>query len=119
MTDGWLEKAIAEAVDRGDFDDLAGAGRPIERLDRVYDPSWWAKGFVTRERARDAGVALQAEVARALPVLLATADLGEVRARVAQWNGDIARINRELDARDQIQDVDLEDVEGRWARLRR
>lgn len=36
------ESAIEAAIARGDFDDLPGAGRPLD-LPRQEDPDWWIK----------------------------------------------------------------------------
>ncbi|RYP81111.1 DUF1992 domain-containing protein [Nocardioides guangzhouensis] len=35
---------------RGDFDDLPGAGKPIEGLGSDPDPDWWLKKLVEREQ---------------------------------------------------------------------
>lgn len=42
------EKAIREAIERGEFDDLPGAGKPLD-LSRPGDPDWWVKNLVDRE----------------------------------------------------------------------
>ncbi len=43
-----VERAIREATERGEFDDLPGAGKPL-RLGRPDDPEWWVKAFLRRE----------------------------------------------------------------------
>lgn len=45
------DRRIEEARDEGFFDNLAGAGQPIDDLDRVRPPGWWAARLVRRERA--------------------------------------------------------------------
>jgi len=40
-------------MNEGQFDDLPGKGKPIAGLDRPYDPAWWAKKFVERERLQE------------------------------------------------------------------
>ncbi len=45
-----VERRIREATERGDFADLPGAGRPLEDLGESYDPAWWAKRWVRRQR---------------------------------------------------------------------
>lgn len=42
------EKAIREAIERGEFDNLPGAGKPLN-LSRSGDPEWWVKNLVERE----------------------------------------------------------------------
>lgn len=47
---GHVEASIQAAQRRGDFDDLAGAGKPIEGLGGAHDPDWWLKQLVEREQ---------------------------------------------------------------------
>lgn len=117
MSDNWLEKAIEEAMARGDFDDLPGAGKRIQGLRGTYDPAWWAKSFVSRETAREAGIELLAEIDKTLPALLATASLEDVLAHVDGWNAAIDRINAELDRPGALQQVDRAEIERRWNTL--
>ena len=44
------ERKIREAMERGEFDDLPGQGKPLRLDDR--DPNWWVKGLLERERLR-------------------------------------------------------------------
>ena len=46
----WVEQQLRVAQERGDFDDLPGAGKPIEGLGTDHDPDWWLKKLVERER---------------------------------------------------------------------
>lgn len=48
MTEFPAERAIEEAIARGAFDDLPGAGKPLH-LTGSYDPEWWAKDLLRRE----------------------------------------------------------------------
>ena len=43
-----VDRAIREAAERGEFDDLPGRGKPLPQLD---DPSedWWLRGYLRRE----------------------------------------------------------------------
>ena len=36
----WVERQIREAMERGEFDDLSGAGKPIADLDKAHDELW-------------------------------------------------------------------------------
>jgi hypothetical protein len=40
---------VRKAIERGEFDDLPGSGKPLPMPDR-YDPDWWLKNLVKRER---------------------------------------------------------------------
>lgn len=46
-----IDKQIREATARGAFDDLPGAGKPIEGLDQPHDENWWIKDKLRREQA--------------------------------------------------------------------
>jgi hypothetical protein len=37
------ENRIREAIERGEFECLEGAGRPFRDLNGSYDPDWWIK----------------------------------------------------------------------------
>ena len=46
----WVEQQLRIAFERGDFDDLPGAGKPLEGLGTEHDPDWWVKKLVEREQ---------------------------------------------------------------------
>ena len=46
----WVEQQLRVAMERGEFDDLPGAGKPIEGLGAEHDPDWWLKKLIERER---------------------------------------------------------------------
>lgn len=46
--ESWVEKQIREAQERGEFDNLPGAGKPLKGLDDP-DPDWWLKKMMARE----------------------------------------------------------------------
>jgi len=46
----WVDLQIQQAMARGDFDDLPGAGKPIRDLGSSHDPDWWLKQLIERER---------------------------------------------------------------------
>ncbi|WP_049560670.1 J-domain-containing protein [Nonomuraea sp. SBT364] len=41
--ESWVDRQIREAQERGEFDDLPGAGKPIPGADKPYDEHWWVK----------------------------------------------------------------------------
>ena len=55
----WVEQQIRQAVQRGDFEDLPGYGKPIEGLGTQHDPDWWLKQLVQREQISVLPPALQ------------------------------------------------------------
>lgn len=46
----WVDMQVQQSIQRGEFDNLPGAGKPIENLDRDHDPDWWVKQLVEREQ---------------------------------------------------------------------
>jgi hypothetical protein len=53
VTYGWeaaVEAQIRSAQERGEFDNLPGAGKPIPGRGLPYDESWWIKSFLEREQ---------------------------------------------------------------------
>jgi hypothetical protein len=45
-----IDRQIREAQERGEFDDLPGAGRPLPDHGELYDEDWWIKDLARRER---------------------------------------------------------------------
>ncbi|HXR43538.1 MAG TPA: DUF1992 domain-containing protein [Pseudolysinimonas sp.] len=45
----YVEISIQQAMRRGDFDQLPGAGKPLPGLRDVQDPDWWIKRKIQRE----------------------------------------------------------------------
>lgn len=48
------EQLIRAAQERGEFDGLPGAGRPIPDLDAPWDELWWVRKWMQRENLRPA-----------------------------------------------------------------
>jgi hypothetical protein len=48
--DEWVDQQLRIAMERGDFDNLPGAGKPIKDLGAQHDPDWWIKRLVEREK---------------------------------------------------------------------
>ncbi|MDQ6688189.1 MAG: DUF1992 domain-containing protein [Actinomycetota bacterium] len=46
----FVDLQIQQAMARGDFDNLPGAGKPIADLGASHDPDWWLKKLIERER---------------------------------------------------------------------
>lgn len=55
----WVELQLQRAMERGDFDDLPGYGKPLRDLGREHDPDWWLKRLVEREQLTVLPPALQ------------------------------------------------------------
>ncbi|MDN4615958.1 DUF1992 domain-containing protein [Leifsonia sp. F6_8S_P_1B] len=50
-----IENAIQQAIRRGDFDDLPGAGKPLPGLTGTHDPDWWIRRKIEREQLTGLG----------------------------------------------------------------
>lgn len=93
----WVDRLIAEAQERGEFDNLPGAGKPLAGLDQPLDEDWWLRQKIRDdELPSDAllppALQLRKEV-RALPQTVrdlpdeatVRAMVSEVNQRVADW----------------------------------
>ena len=91
----WIEGQIRAAMDEGAFDNLAGAGKPLRDFGQNYDPLWWVKQLVRRERINVLPPALELlrRVETELAAIGALDDEAAVRRRVAVLNAEIARVN--------------------------
>ena len=91
-----IEQQIAEAIEAGEFDDLAGAGKPIDALDRPYDELWWVRDKLRRERLSSLPPALELKrwVEERLDRLLRSSSEAHVRREVAELNDNIRAANR-------------------------
>ena len=47
--EGWVDKQIREASERGDFSELPGFGKPLPTGGEFYDENWWIKDKLRRE----------------------------------------------------------------------
>ncbi|MFI0479753.1 DUF1992 domain-containing protein [Actinomadura sp. 9N215] len=47
--ESWIDGQIREAEERGEFDDLPGAGKPLPDANRPLDENWWIKQKLASE----------------------------------------------------------------------
>lgn len=83
--ESWIDRQIREAMERGAFDNLPGAGKPLE-----LDPSedWWIKAKIRRENLDPV-----------LPGPLA------LRKEVAEIQQTLSGVRRESEAREICEDL--------------
>lgn len=93
----WIERQIREATERGEFDDLPGAGRPLRGLDDP-DPDWWVRRKMAAEGI-DAGDALP-------PALL-------LRRERAAFPESLAEVSNEDAVRELLRDYNRRVLEER------
>lgn len=53
MKETWIDRLIREATERGELEPHEGVGEPIPDLDKTYDPNWWVKDWVEREKLNE------------------------------------------------------------------
>jgi hypothetical protein len=90
-------------MDRGEFDRLAGAGLPIPDLDAPYDPAWWARRWVERNRLIDRALEL-AQLAGRVRIRMRVPHLANTaQASLAAVEKELAEINALLDPEDRVE----------------
>ncbi|MBS45364.1 MAG: hypothetical protein CMH83_19775 [Nocardioides sp.] len=85
-------------MERGDFDDLPGAGKPIKGLGGTHDPDWWVKSLVERE-----------QITGVLPPSL------QLRKEDAELDDRLADVVAESDVRRQLADFNERVVRARYS----
>ena len=94
----WVDLQIARARRRGEFDNLPGAGKPIEDLGEVHDSDWWVKRLVERERIAilPASLTLRKEDAELEDTLDHYTVESEVRQHVEDFNERVIKARYSL-----------------------
>jgi hypothetical protein len=81
-----IDRQLREATERGEFENLPGAGRPLSDHGRDYDEDWWVKDWLQREGAT-AGV---------VPPTLA------LRREAEELDAKVDRLRSEREVRDYL-----------------
>jgi hypothetical protein len=92
----YVETVIQQAIRRGEFDDLPGAGKPIEGLGASNDPDWWIKRKIRAEQLTGLGP----------PAL-------RLRIEHAEFEAHVDALTREDDVREYTADFSRRVVEAR------
>ncbi|MGX1933950.1 DnaJ family domain-containing protein [Microbacterium resistens] len=94
-----VETAIQVAIRRGEFDDLPGAGKPLEGLAASSDPDWWIRRKIEREGLTGLGppaLLLRVEDRRMEETLDALGREEDVRALIEDFNRRVVEARRQL-----------------------
>jgi hypothetical protein len=120
--ESWVDRQIREAEERGAFDDLPGAGKPLRDANAPYDETWWLKRKMQEEGLSHLPptLALRKEAQDALSGALRAESESEVRRIVTDVNEKIrAAIRRPLSGPPlNLTPYDVEGVVGEWRQQR-
>lgn len=95
----YVETVIQQAIRRGDFDNLRGAGKPIADLGPQHDPDWWIKRKIREEQLTGLGppaLTLRIEHAEFDARADALAREEDVREYVTDFNRRVIEARRQL-----------------------
>ena len=114
----WIEELIHNARETGEFDDLEGAGKPIPGITDPYDPDWWVKKLLQREKLTVLPPALELlrKVEVGLAALWSVGNEIDVRARVAALNTEIAKVNTRVveGPPTRLASLDVDEIVSEW-----
>ncbi|HJU97268.1 MAG TPA: DUF1992 domain-containing protein [Jiangellaceae bacterium] len=121
--ESWVERRIREAQERGEFDDLPGAGKPLPGLTGQYDEMWWVKQVAERERVSmlPPMLALRKEAEDLLDSLDGVTSEASVRDLVDDYNARLVEaIRRPQDGPLSAiaHRLDIDEVLAEWSRRR-
>jgi hypothetical protein len=99
--ESWVDRQIRAGIERGDFENLPGAGRPLEGIgadgaDAHRDEDWWLKAKLRRERLSylPPTLAVRKELEEAIEAIARALHEHAVRRIVADINERIRDMNR-------------------------
>lgn len=87
----WVEKQIREAAERGEFENLPGAGKPLAWLKKPHDENAWLRDKLARENVTylPPSLALRKKAAQARAAAAEAASEAEVRRILDDINAEI------------------------------
>ncbi|UNK71156.1 DUF1992 domain-containing protein [Microbacterium sp. H1-D42] len=92
----FVETAIQIAIRQGQFDNLPGAGKPLEGLGTHHDPDWWIRRKIESENLSGLGP----------PALM-------LRTEDRALDGELDQLGREDDVRTVVEDFNRRVIEAR------
>ncbi|MFC4061200.1 DUF1992 domain-containing protein [Planomonospora corallina] len=115
----WVDRQIREAAERGAFDDLPGAGKPLPGEGEPYDEMWWIKQKLEAENLAfplPGTLALRKEAEEARAVAVAARTEAEARRIIGEINGRIRESYRKALSGPPVHQplLDAEEVVAEW-----
>lgn len=119
----YVEVLIQQAIRRGEFDDLPGAGKPLTGLQHTYDPDWWIRQKIEREKITGLGppaLTLRTEDAELDGRLDGAGSEAAVRGILEDFNARVVEARRQLQGGPPVitPTRDVDDELQRWRERR-
>ena len=118
----WIDAQIRVAMEKGAFDNLPGAGKPLPNLGQEYDPLWWVKQLAQREQISmlPPSLGLLRKVEKELATIEKLHDEATVRRQVAALNVEIAKVNATVveGPPTRLGTLDVDQVVAKWRQTR-
>ncbi len=94
--ESWIDHQIRLGMERGEFENLPGKGKPLAGIDDPHDEDWWIKQKLKREGVSvlPPTLALRKELDDARAEIAAADSEATVRRLVAAINERVVRLNR-------------------------
>lgn len=120
----FVETSIQQAIRRGEFDNLPGAGKPLPDLGTSHDPDWWIRRKIKTEQLTGLGppaLTLRVEHTEMAARLDALAHESEVREAVIDFNRRVIEARRQLQGGPPVvtPTVDVDAEVAAWIERRR
>lgn len=115
----WIDRQIREATERGEFDNLPGAGKPLPGEGRPHDEMWWIKQKMQEENLSyplPGTLALRKEAEEARAEAVGARTEAEARRIIEDINDRIREsYGKTLSGPPLLQrPLDVEEVVGDW-----
>lgn len=120
--ESWIDQLIRESEERGEFDELAGKGKPIAGLDKPHDEMWWVRKKLASEGVSYLPPALELRKDKedTLSRLASEGSEQAVRELIGELNSRIRTVNRTcIDGPpSNVMPVDVEQAVESWRAMR-
>jgi hypothetical protein len=118
----WVDLQVRRSIERGEFDNLPGAGKPL-KLPAQHDPDWWVKRLIEREKISGVAppaIGLRREDAELDEVIDREWSEEGVRRIVADFNRRVVEARRQLTGGPPVltRTRDADDEVAAWAARR-